>query len=331
MAAAIALGLPLTLPGSDSTERQKLLSKHGTATWNAPWPNEAKAGATEIEIVREDAKRNEYIYRSRHFEFRSDIRISRSVVNEFSRIFEATWAALAAVPLNHSLTAHKNTSHFVTRLFKSSVGYLQAGGPRGSGGVYKGSTGEVLIPLRSLGVRVVGRRVVLDRESSNETLIHELVHQLTANDQRGVPHWYREGTAEYFSALPYRSGRFSFTNPAEFTLKSLGEPERIDFPNLKSYLNFDRVQFFGADSGVGRGGAANYHRSLLVTTYFFHLDGEGDGARIKDYLKALRKGTPAGKAVELLLDGRSYAQLGEAFAKAWRGKGLRVYFVDKGN
>ena len=71
---------------------------------DAIWPSEAKAKAgADIVVVREDAEKGEFIYRSDHFQFTSDIRMSKSVVEEFSQLFEATHAALRALPLGHRL------------------------------------------------------------------------------------------------------------------------------------------------------------------------------------------------------------------------------------
>jgi hypothetical protein len=69
----------------------------------------------------------------------------------------------------------------------------------------------------------------------------------------------------------------------------------------------------------------NYGIGLLLTYYFFHMDGEGDAARVKEFLKAMREGKTGDDAFEKLLDGRSWAQMEEDIVKGWKRE--RVTFV----
>jgi hypothetical protein len=295
----------------------------------AIWPTGAKAAAELVEdiaVVREDSGKNEYVYRSAHFEFASDTRMSKNVVLEFSRVFEATHAALAALPLGHRLSPPEGETHFKTRIFRTREEYFQAGGFPGSAGLYVGETGEVLIPLSSLGVRVVGRRVILNREEGNATLVHELVHQLTASDQKNVPDWYREGLADYLASTPYRTGRFSFEGRAASTLAFLGNPPALVLPKLREFLHFGRRQFYGANEGLGEEARVHYAGALVLATYFFHLDGGRDGARMKAYLKGLVAGRSNAESVQILLDGRSYEELETDVQSAWGELGLPLAF-----
>ena len=57
------------------------------------------------------------------------------------------------------------------------------------------------------------------------------------------------------------------------------------------------------------------------------MDGEGDAKRIKSYLKALHDGQDAEQSLALLLDGRSFENLQEDIAKAWRRKGIDLTFA----
>jgi hypothetical protein len=294
---------------------------------NAIWPSEAKAKASDaIVIVREDTAKREFVYRSEHFQFASDIRISKSVVLEFSRIFEATYAALSALPLGHRLQPPKGETHFRTRVFQTREEYYRGGGFPGSAGLYVGETGEVLIPLSSLGVRVVGRRVVLNREIGNATLVHELVHQLAALDQKNVPVWYREGIADYLASCPYRTGRFSFDAPARAVVDFLRRPDGLLLPPLRDFLGFGREEFYGANEGLGEEARTHYAGALLLVTHFFHSDGSGDAARIKAYVKALAAGRPQNVALALLIDGRTPEDLEFEMQTAWQTVGLRVAF-----
>lgn len=294
---------------------------------DAIWPSEAKAKASDsIVVVLEDTEENEYVYRSEHFQFASDIRISKSVVQEFSRLFEATHAALAALPLGHSLRPPKGETHFRTRVFQTKEEYYRAGGYPGSAGLYVGETGDVLIPLASLGVRVVGRRVVLNRDHGNTTLVHELVHQLTASDQTNVPVWYREGLADYIASSPYRTGRFSFENRPQSVAAFLRRSAGFKLPPLRAFLGFGREDFYGANEGLGEAARLHYGGALVLVTHLFHSDGNGDAARIKAYLKALGTGQPPEVALPQLLGGRAPEELEFEIQNAWQSVGLPIAF-----
>jgi hypothetical protein len=70
----------------------------------------------------------------------------------------------------------------------------------------------------------------------------------------------------------------------------------------------------------------NYGCGLLITNYFFHMDREGDAARIKKFLKALNEGKEGDEALAVLLDGQTWEQLEEEIAKVYSRKGVDFTF-----
>jgi hypothetical protein len=70
----------------------------------------------------------------------------------------------------------------------------------------------------------------------------------------------------------------------------------------------------------------SYGCGLLITTYFLHMDGDGDGKRIKAFLKSLRDGKDTDEALNALLDGRTFEQLETEMAKTWGRKGVSFTF-----
>ena len=56
------------------------------------------------------------------------------------------------------------------------------------------------------------------------------------------------------------------------------------------------------------------------------MDGDGDGKRIKAFLKALRGGKTGEDALAVLKDGRSYEQLEKEISKAWSRRGIDLTF-----
>jgi hypothetical protein len=93
----------------------------------------------------------------------------------------------------------KQEGKYQILLFETEQSYNSAGGPPGSAGVFIGGKNIVMVPLTSLGVRPVGSGYMLDRDKSNKTLPHELVHQLTPDNYyaHGSMGWFTEGLAEY--------------------------------------------------------------------------------------------------------------------------------------
>ena len=70
-----------------------------------------------------------------------------------------------------------------------------------------------------------------------------------------------------------------------------------------------------------------YGVGLLITYYFLQMDGDGDAKRIKDFLKALRKGKDREEALNVLLDGRTFEELEADIAKAWKRRGVELTFA----
>ena len=71
-----------------------------------------------------------------------------------------------------------------------------------------------------------------------------------------------------------------------------------------------------------------YVSAVLLVHYFCHLAPERNrGELVRNFLKALRAGQPASRAmVEQLLRGRSLEQIEREIEKFWQAKGLRVEF-----
>jgi hypothetical protein len=247
-------------------------------------------------------------------------------------MFEATHLYCRSLPLAINGGKTVDDKHQIL-LFEAFDDYVKAGGLPGSAGVFIGGRGVVMVPLTSLGVRPVGSGYMLDRDKSSKTLPHELVHQLTpeAYFGKGAMGWFTEGLAEYVAVTPYRSGAFSvrgnqkdiFDYATGFGSKDMGGRglgTKIGLPALKTFMFQDYSQFLSQPQ-------LNYGCGLLIATYFFHLDGEGDGKRIKGFLKALHDGADSGKAIDLLLGGRSFEKLEEDIVKAWGRKGVDFKFA----
>lgn len=301
-------------------------------SFDGSWPKRVSFSEDpEIEVITADADEKSFIYESANYRYTSDVRLSNSVVKGFAVMFEATHLYCRTLPI-HLDGGNKHEGKYQIFLFAEDEDYAKSGGPPGSAGVFMSMGSRVLVPLSSLGVRKVGSGYAFDRDKANKTLPHELTHQLTPNVyfQQGSMGWFTEGLAEYIAVTPYRSGSYNVQSnlrPIIEYVTAYGRGNKggralgkdIVLPRLKDYMMMDYRSFLSNPQ-------VNYGSGLLLTTYFFQMDGDGDAARMKNFLAALREGKSGEEAIEKLLDGRSYEELEEEFRKAWSRRGIKFNF-----
>jgi len=307
--------------------------------FDAPWPREAKIPSSfDVTILKEDPEKKEFVYRSPHFEFTSPVKLKPSLVRECAEIFEATNEYVRLLPLNNQRTNNKHGFHPVT-FFETHADYVEAGGvPTSAGICWQNSEGVayVLVSMEKMGVKKFGKDYVLDRKAGeriNHLLSHEITHQLMGADVKQAS-WYSEGSAEYVGSTPYSNGRFRIANNRDALVASAtsfgpdGKGGRnlgksISMPRLERFMTMSFMEDF--QGNIDR----NYGLACLLVYYFYHVDGTGDAARVKTYLKELQSGAEVTTANEKLLDGRRWDQLEDDFAKAMRRLGLKVDFTGR--
>lgn len=305
---------PLTLPGPADD-----------------WPTSvAVEDDFEVEVVKEDADEGEFVYRTPHFEFRADARLRIALVRDFSRIFEATFTAVNALPLGLDCQPPAE-GYFLTELYVDEADYFAAGGPPGSAGVFtwRGDSGKIMIPLENLGVKVVGKGFSVDYSADNATLIHEITHQVMIEWLRRLPTWFTEGMADYMAAAPYRKGRFTFTGPERAMRDFLKARRGVWDKGYRMKSLAELFQTSGAAwlSAGGGDGIRNYASADMTVMFFMHKDGDGKAAGVRNYLAAVRAGVPEPEAADTyLVRGRSLEEIQDEMARAWRSQGLKLEF-----
>lgn len=304
--------------------------------WTDEWPASVKfEEKAQISVDSEDAEKGVFIYSSQNYRFTSDVRLSKSVVDSFVDLFEATRVYCRTLPLAVD-GGEKHDGKYDILLFETKEAYVKAGGPPSSAGVFISGKNIVMVPLSGLGVQKVGSGYMRDRDKSNKTLPHELTHQLTPAPyyRKGMMGWFTEGLAEYIGVTPYRSGRFNVRSNLDDIAayasaygkddgggRAMGEEFRA--PHLADFMMMPYSEF------AGENGNFNYGFGLLITTYFFHFDGDGDAALIKKALQKVRESprdTDPQEYIDILLNGRSFEKLQEDIYKAWRSKGIKINF-----
>jgi len=306
------------------------------------WPRTISlADKPEVVVVCEDEEKREFVYRSPHYEFVCDSKLGSNVVREFGRMFEATYELNCQLPLDLKPTPERLREIFQARLFTNKADYMDAGAIEGSAGVYMSGKKALMVPLSSLGVRLVGSRVTLEQNPNaqdNGTLIHEITHQMMNHWLPVLPTWFIEGSAEYVEMLEYNSN-------GKFSLIGLNRQVKAYADNMgrgnKTFMMIDLEELMTIDGrrwaeALGKDGMAteNYGSAGLLTYFFYHLDGKGDAAHMIAFLREVENvksdAESEAAAKKHLLRERSYEQLADEVKKAFRKEGVTIEFFPPG-
>lgn len=303
------------------------------SNFGRPWPRDVRAnGNPACKVISEDREKSHYIYESPGYRFHSDARITHDALSNFATVFEATRAYLAALPIS-LMSGETVATRSRVLLFGEMSAYYKSGGMPGSAGCFIPKNRLVLIPMDSLGLVKGGTGYSRDVGRENQILIHELVHQLTpsAYYSHGALGWFSEGLAEYVAATPYNTGLFRpeiHGNAVKDYVTAYGTNGRfgrnlgtnIQAPPLRDFM----LQSYASFSGGSANG--NYGLGLLLTHYFFHMEGNGNAHSITKFLKGLHDGATGEVALKPLHGGRGFAKLEQEISSAWAKKGINITF-----
>ncbi|HSI14796.1 MAG TPA: hypothetical protein VK961_22275 [Chthoniobacter sp.] len=293
----------------------------------APWPAEALAESLDVKMTGDDAAASHFTYESAHFTIESDLKLPVAVVRDIAAVFEATRAALIALPLGLHL-GHESRKYPVL-MFSIPGDYGRAGGNAGSGGTYVPRTGQMLILLPNLGIKPGTNGLGLDFQRNIFVLKHEVTHQILGRWQDFLPMWLREGFSECIAATPYTRGRYSFQGldaaMHDYVLKWRSNPNQRDL----QFIPPARLMALDGDqwnAEVAAQSAYSYYNSAaLLTHYFLHGDGKGDGAGLAAFFDDLRRGIPRSEAESRrLLRGRTRESLAGEVQNYARKLGLNL-------
>lgn len=322
-------GRRFTVPASTFSEEDQTYIRQWKRITKSPlepaqWPDRVQVRVPRAEIVEETSDMN--IYRTERFEFRSDARLSRTLIAQFGQVFEATFAAVDALPIGLNISPPED-GYFQTRLFSDPDDYHRAGGIPGSGGLYSPLTREILLPIENLGVERSSLGYSYDKYKGNSALIHEITHQVMHPWLAVLPVWLAEGLAGYMETIPYERGAFQFRQQdlrdyVENRIGTRGDPLPIAPLGPLMDLHYGNWTETFADNQQAV--ARNYSTVLLLTYYLLHLDGDGNAERLIRYLQALRAGLPDEEADQILRAGRTAEELQKEMIGAFRRLRIRL-------
>lgn len=312
------------------------LKSRGPAA-DVTWPSVVTVENTpEVKIITEDAEARKFVYQTANYEFQSDSLVGSDAVREFSRVFEAAFRANCLLPLNYRPTPEQGRERFVARIFSTDTAYYVAGGIYGSAGLYSREQGAMLVPVRSIGMKVVNGRMQTDRTEATEVLIHEITHQMMNAWLPRLPLWFIEGSADYMAMADYVHGRFTMSQPQDRLRAYINRRQ----PGLRNkavvlappeLMEMTPSQWSQAITSKAASARQNYLSAAMLVYYFYHLEGRGKATEVKAFLAAVEEGMPERLATEKhLLHGRSAEELQVDMANAFAAKGLTIIYDSRG-
>lgn len=165
-----------------------------------------------IQVVKEVP--GESVYRSRHFEFTTPVKLGAGSMKEVCRSFESTYELISKLPWGINPWPEDGRM-FRAQLFPTRDEYLASGAPQWSAGIYSLKDRVFRIPFEEVGLRNRGSDYFLGGAINNDTITHEVTHQMMHEYLRFMPIWMAEGLAEYTANLPYNSGRYNVAGALE--------------------------------------------------------------------------------------------------------------------
>lgn len=256
------------------------------------WPEmvEVETRTLEAAELPEAGRPGWWVYQTRHFEFHSQAKLATSLVKDIARVFEATLKLVDSLPWGIRPTPPEG-SYYRAELYLSRASYQAAGGPSNSGGVYLPSEKKFMVPFESLGVKRVGASFRRAEHYEVDTLVHEITHQAMHFWLRYLPKWLIEGSAEFTEVTPYHYGKFRVDRIQTGLKDHFDEFYRHGAAGLYPVgplLTMNHREWAAVSTSYAAQKSL-YGSSLLLTYYFMHLDGEGDGKRMRSFLAAVGK------------------------------------------
>ena len=181
-----------------------------------------------IKVVKEEP--GQCIYESGHFQFKTSAKLGAILMKDVCRAFESTYELVRLMPWGITPKPEEGRKKFQAELYATREQYLTTGAPPWSGGVYVRNDKVFRMPFDQLGIsNTVGANGAYYRkgEINNDTITHEITHQMMHEYLPYMPVWLIEGLAEYTSNLAYKGGTFSVSGDGSaFAAKQPGSRNR---------------------------------------------------------------------------------------------------------
>lgn len=265
------------------------------------WPEKVTPDEKALDVtqVSEASSDQQYVYHSRNFEFVSQDKLAGSVMKEIARTFEATRTLADTLPWGIQPKPPADLGYYRAKFYVDRKHYTDDGAPANSGGVYMRRDRIFKIPFESLGLEMRGKTWFKNENYRNDTIVHEVTHQMMHDFLTFLPIWMTEGSADYTAMLPYRAGTFSSAMHEKgikeyiksYQLRSVGS--LADVGSLTELMKMTSEEWHSrADKGA-KEQSRLYFSSCLLVYFFCHLDGDGHGTPLLLYFDKIREARDA--------------------------------------
>lgn len=303
-------------------------AKHGPLNFDSPWPKRVTFnGDPGAVVISEDPQKKAFVYESINFRYTSDVSLPVATVKEFAVFFEASYKLSRELPIalgDGNRTKGKFMISIIAPQDASTENYKYS--------VYD-PPGKVLASPASLGLSASEDGYQFDDDNRDSRILHPIFHHFTPNRYwaPGSKSWFTEGICEYATALPYEDGSFDLKSVSEHMTKfatAYGKDGKRGY-NLGNEIYIGPLKDFMLlpEDKIYVKSDHNLGYSLLLVNYFLHMDRKGDAARMKKFLKGLRARKRGDAALEVLLDGQTWAELERDIIKAYSRENIELTFT----
>jgi len=159
-----------------------------------------------IKVVKESPE--ECIYESGHFQFKTSARLGLVLMKDVCRAFESTYELVRQMPWGIVPRPEEGRTKFQAELYATRDQFLATGAPSWSAGVYVRKDKVFRMPFSELGISDAPGAAGYYRKGAvnNDTITHEITHQMMHECLPYMPVWLIEGLAEYTSTIEYKGG-----------------------------------------------------------------------------------------------------------------------------
>lgn len=276
------------------------------------WPKQVPVPAAFFSKVVQESP-SFAVYESDHFHFESPQKLSEEEKELLISQFEGALLVLSKLPFELPL-ARRESGPYIVQIFFNSDDYVKAGGKR--------KTRVSMTPSRLM--------VHLKRNSRGKSVgLSDVKPMGTLSDWvsrfSGDVYWFGEGFQEYMKSVPLtkRGCNFSDWSKVIHSIPRSIRRERLALPPLEKIMSYK-----GSIASEGERNQTRMRYGALVSAiYFLRMDGEGNGVRMRKYIKALQAGEnhPV-DPIKFLLDGRSWGDLEREMIQAWKKRGVSLRF-----
>ena len=338
-------------PRKEATRKKKELREMGVKNVRVASPGDWPKGVPVPKETVLESKGQQpgvgFVYETNNYRFHSPVALDEAACETVGRLFECAYAANKAVGevLPVPRTADdRSAKKYLVELWPTKQQYISRGAPADSAGLFSFAArrspaeqgkplgplteaqiamDKVMVPFESLGLGSNGS--VVSRDINTHVLVHELTHQNFVRN--GLPIWANEGWAEYLGYIPYVGETLDFNRGFSMVLheaKKRNGTGALNFPfSLEEFLTMDQPTMYSHMSA----GKDTYLLSVMLISFYVHLDGKKGVEAMKAYMQALLDNSShADAAQELIKPHRDAARLEKDFIKMWKRRKVEVSF-----